>query len=128
MKLYSTEISPFGARVVMQIRLKNLPVEVMPPPEPLRSPELRKRFPQGRIPVLVIDDGDLSESVAIMEFLEDLWPEPPMRPQNAWDRARMRMLCRFNDLYLGPSLAPLFFALYQPDKTTRPATSLLMAQ
>lgn len=111
MQLYSIPFSPYASRCRIQIYHKSLPVEVIAPPGGLRSPEVLAGNPGGRIPVLTTAQGALAESWAIMEFLEDLHPEIPMRPDSDFGRARQRELVRFADLYLASALFPLFRAL-----------------
>jgi maleylpyruvate isomerase len=49
--------------------------------------------PQGRVPALVLDDGSvLVQSMAIMEYLEETIPEPPLLPSDPVGRARVRGL------------------------------------
>ncbi len=45
-----------------------------------------------RIPTLVHDDFSISESSAISEYLDELFPEPPVYPREPRDRARARQL------------------------------------
>lgn len=109
MKLYDVSFSPYASRVRIQARYKGLPIEFVAPPAPLRTPEFKARFPLGKIPVLELDDGtQLAESWAIMEYLEDLHPESPLRPADALGKARMRMVGRAADLHLSPPIFELF--------------------
>lgn len=56
-----------------------------------RAPPFRRKNPAGRVPVLELDDGVcLSESLAIVEYLEELNPEPPMIGTTPLERARVR--------------------------------------
>jgi len=57
-----------------------------------RAPEFLERNPQGLIPVL--DDGGilLAQSLAIIEYLEERYPEPPLLPRAPEPRARARSL------------------------------------
>jgi len=49
--------------------------------------------PQGLVPALVLEDGTvLSQSLAIMEYLDETTPQPPLLPADARGRARVRML------------------------------------
>jgi maleylacetoacetate isomerase len=49
--------------------------------------------PQKLLPVLVTDDGaSLTQSLAIIEYLEDIRPEPPLLPKDPLGRARVRAL------------------------------------
>jgi maleylacetoacetate isomerase len=51
-----------------------------------------ERNPLGYVPAIRIGTTVLSESVAICELLDDLVPQPPLRPADAMTRARMRQL------------------------------------
>lgn len=57
-----------------------------------RSDAHRARSPLAMVPVLHIDGVDLSESVAILEYLEETRPIPSLVPADAKPRARMRQL------------------------------------
>ena len=50
------------------------------------------RSPTGFVPSVVIDGKTMVESVAIIELLEDLFPDPPLFPRDPWARARVRAL------------------------------------
>jgi maleylacetoacetate isomerase len=57
------------------------------------SAEHQARSPIGRVPALVLEDGrSLSESVAILEWLEETIPSPALYPRDPWQRARTRQL------------------------------------
>ena len=47
--------------------------------------------PNGVVPTLVDDGHVIIESQVILEYLDDAYPEPPLRPANATERARMRL-------------------------------------
>jgi maleylpyruvate isomerase len=49
--------------------------------------------PQGLVPALVLEDGTVvTQSLAIIEYLDEVHPSPPLLPQSAVDRARVRAL------------------------------------
>jgi maleylacetoacetate isomerase len=51
--------------------------------------------PQGLVPALVEEDGSiLAQSLAMMEYLDEAYPDPPLLPGDAKDRAYVRMLCQ----------------------------------
>jgi maleylacetoacetate isomerase len=58
------------------------------------SPDYLAVNPQGVVPALVLDDGGppLFQSIAILEYLEDIRPEPPLLPKDPRGRARVRGL------------------------------------
>ena len=58
MKLYSSPFSPYAARVRAQIRLKNLPIAIEPPPGGLRTAEYRAVNPTGKVPALLLELPD----------------------------------------------------------------------
>lgn len=51
-----------------------------------------EKSPMGVVPCLVVDGRPLTESVAIIEWLEDTHPSPPLYPRDPWARARTRQL------------------------------------
>ena len=75
--------------------------------------------PQGLVPALVLDDGTLlTQSLAIIEYLDEIHTEPPLLPQDSLGRARVRMLAQMiacdihpvNNLRVLTSLRTLFGA------------------
>ena len=61
------------------------------------SPEYLKINPNGVIPALIHDGRPLYESGTICEYLDEIFPEPPLSPDNAYDRATMRNWVRHVD-------------------------------
>jgi len=68
-----------------------------------RSPEFLRLNPFGQIPVL--EDGELtiSESIAILEYLEERHPEPALLPREPEQRARVRELMCWSTDYWPPA-------------------------
>jgi glutathione S-transferase len=65
------------------------------------APGFRAKNPLGAVPVLELDDGSaLCESLAIIEYLEELHPEPPMIGRAPLERARVREIERIIDLQI----------------------------
>ena len=56
--------------------------------------------PLGKIPFLRTEHGPLCESEAIVEYLEDRYPEPALMPADPWQRAKVRELVTFIELHL----------------------------
>src|SRR5690242_13878018 len=74
-----------------------------------RKPEFLKKNPLGGLPVLELDDGShLTESLAIIEYLEELHPKPPMLGATPVERARIRELERICELGVLSSVAQIF--------------------
>jgi len=57
---------------------------------PSQTDAVLKRSPLGKIPFIKTADGYLSESQAILEYLEDSYPEHPLYPSDAFERAKTR--------------------------------------
>jgi maleylpyruvate isomerase len=49
--------------------------------------------PQGLVPALAAPEGVLTQSPAILEWLEEVWPEPPLLPSDPFERAEVRAAC-----------------------------------
>jgi len=58
--------------------------------------------PQGLVPTLVTAEGALPQSLAIIEWLDEVYPEPPLLPADAWGRARVRSLAHIIALDVHP--------------------------
>ena len=65
------------------------------------SPEYLKINPNGVVPALIHDGRSLHESGTICEYLDEVFPEPPLRPADAWGRAEMRNWIRHIDGLIG---------------------------
>jgi glutathione S-transferase len=62
------------------------------------KPEFLKLNPNGVIPLLILDDGrSLYESGTICEYLDETHPDPPLRPDDPYQRALMRNWIRHVD-------------------------------
>jgi glutathione S-transferase len=100
MKLYSADLSPYSARVRMQIYAKGLTDIVIELPEHWGMPKFRERFPIGRVPILDIDDDAIPESEVIAQYLEEIYPEPSLLGHTPRENAHIRMLARIGDVYI----------------------------
>jgi glutathione S-transferase len=109
-QLYNSAMSPFGARVVIAARAKNIALETAKlPPEWRTSAEIRALNPIVKIPILIGEDGvALPESETILRYLEDRFPDPTLLPATAEQRAQMNLLIRITDLYVSTPMIRLF--------------------
>jgi len=98
MKLYSYFRSSAAYRVRIALNLKGItyetvPVHLVKDGGHNRRPEFRAVNPQMRIPALVAPSGDvLLQSLAIIEYLEEVQPDPPLLPKDPIARAKIRAL------------------------------------
>jgi maleylacetoacetate isomerase len=95
MKLYTFFRSSAAFRVRIALNLKGLQYEALPKAfarNEHRAPEYLALNPQGLIPALAVDGVVLSQSLAIIEYLNDRHPVPPLLPDDPIDRARVRSM------------------------------------
>jgi maleylacetoacetate isomerase len=75
-----------------------------------RKPEYRAINPQMRVPALKLDSGEvLTQSLAIIEYLDEIDPQPPLLPRDPVERAKVRALALAIACDIHPlnNLAPL---------------------
>jgi len=123
MKLYVFPIAPNPTKVRLYLAEKasgGAKIELTEVTVNLREgeqerPEHLSRNPFGRLPVLELDDGThLIESLAIIEYLEECHPDPPMIGSDAIERARVRELERVAELEVLIPLARIIHATNSP--------------
>jgi len=95
-KLYTYFRSSAAFRVRIALNLKGLkyePIFIHLAKGEHRKPGYSGVYPQGLLPTLVDDDGEvLSQSLAIMEYLDQTHPQPALLPNDPAGRARVRSL------------------------------------
>jgi maleylacetoacetate isomerase len=124
LKLYTYFRSSAAFRVRIALNLKGLAYEpqfVHLAKGEHRKPEYAAVNPQGLVPAL--EDGErlLTQSLAILEYLEETHPQPPLLPSDAFGRARVRSLslliaCEIHPLNNLRTLRHLKQALGQTDE------------
>jgi glutathione S-transferase len=100
MKLYTGDLSPYSARVRMQIYAKGIKDIAFEMPPGFMTAKFREANPIGRIPVLNIDGDLMPESDVIAEYLEEIYPEPRLLGATPRESAHIRTLARIGDIYL----------------------------
>jgi maleylacetoacetate isomerase len=95
MKLYGYFRSSAAFRVRIALNLKGLPCETAPVhllKNEQAAPAYRRVNPQGLVPALEDGGRVLIQSPAIIEYLDETYPTPPLLPRTAEARARVRAL------------------------------------
>ncbi len=98
MKLYNYFRSSASFRVRIALELKGLPYEYVPVhlvKGEHRQPQLAGVLPAQLVPTLVTDAGErIGQSMAIIEYLDEVHPQPPLLPADPLGRARVRALAQ----------------------------------
>jgi maleylacetoacetate isomerase len=97
LRLYGYWRSSAAYRVRIALNLKGLayesvPVHLIRDGGEQHSPEFAATSPQRLVPVLQHGERHIRQSLAIIEYLDELWSEPPLLPATPRDRARARAL------------------------------------
>ena len=99
LQLYSYWRSSAAYRVRIGLNLKGLahsivPVHLLRDGGQQHSAGYREINPQELVPTLCHGQRRLGQSLAILEYLDEFWPEPPLLPANARARHRARALAQ----------------------------------
>jgi maleylpyruvate isomerase len=100
MKLYTYFRSSAAFRVRIALNLKGISYEPVPihltkDGGQQKMPEYRAINPNMRVPSLALSTGDvLTQSMAIVEYLDEVYPEPPLLPVDAVERAQVRAVAQ----------------------------------
>jgi glutathione S-transferase len=123
---YSLSGSPYAWRVWLALEHKGIPYRLRPmsyDAGDFRAPEFAALNPRRRVPVIVEEDGfALYESAAIVEYLEDTWPDRPrLFAAGPRERAIQRRMVREADQYVATELEHLVEAvLFTPPERRAP--------
>jgi len=99
-QLYSYFRSSAAYRVRIALNLKGIPYDTVPIHLQKegginRKPEFRAINPHMRLPALRLDSGDLLiQSLAIIDYLDDIHPQPPLLPQDPIVKAKVRAIAQ----------------------------------
>jgi len=74
------------------------------------DPDYMKLNPKAVVPTLLHDGRTIVESTVICEYLDEVFPEPPLKPVDARDRADMRVWTKGVDELLHPMCAEITFS------------------
>ena len=125
--LYHLWLSPYCRKVRIALGEKGLESELRVEKVWQRRADFLAINPAGKVPVLVEPNGVvLAESTPICEYLDEVYPEPPLLGADPADRAETRRLVNWFDLKFGPEvthnlvdekLMKRFMAMGEPDSS-----------
>lgn len=109
-RIIGNHVSPYARKVFLALDHKSVDYEIDPIVPFFGDDEFTRLNPLRRIPVLIDGDLVIPDSTVICEYLDDRYPEKPLYPADAAQRARARWLEEFADSRLGDVMIwKLFF-------------------
>jgi glutathione S-transferase len=99
LKLYGMPLSNYFNMVKHALQEKGIPYELVTV-RPSQEPEFLAKSPMGKVPMLETAQGCLSETDAILDYLEEAYPQVPLLPQDPFARAKVRQIMKVQELYV----------------------------
>ncbi|SFP89402.1 FtsZ-binding protein FzlA [Tranquillimonas alkanivorans] len=96
-RLFHVPLSPFCRKVRLCLAEKKIEVELVEERYWERDPDFLRRNPAGKVPVLRMNGMTMAESMAICEYVEEKYPEPPLFPATPEGRYETRRLVSWFD-------------------------------
>ena len=97
MKLYTYFRSSAAYRTRIALNLKGVQhdaveVDLRAPASDQQTPDYRSINPQALVPALAVEGTIIAQSLAIIEYLDEVYPDPPLMPRSPVNRARVRAM------------------------------------
>ncbi|MBL8648532.1 MAG: glutathione S-transferase family protein [Sphingosinicella sp.] len=109
MKVYGSTLSPFVRKVVVVLAEKGLDYDLIPSGLPARDPDFLSISPFGKMPAFRDGDFAISDSSAIIHYLDAKYPEPRLIPQAPEDLGRAVWYDEFGDTIVALTGGKVFF-------------------
>jgi len=129
-KVYYAPPSVYGRKVLCVLDEKGLDYEIERmsfQAKDHQKGEYLRVNPNGEIPALDDNGFIVYESTAIIEYLEDEYPEPRLMPEDSEGRARIRMIEDFCDLHMYPAVITALYAKHANEDASTETLDTLKA-
>ena len=110
-KLYGFPVSNYYNMVKLTLLEKGLEFEEVLT-RPSQKEDFLQKSPMGKVPCLVVDEGPLSETDVILDFLEELSSDINFYPADPYQKAKVKELMKSTELYLELVARRLLGALF----------------
>lgn len=98
-KLYGFSVSNYYNMAKFSMLEKGIKFEEVPA-MPSQEKDYTSKSPMGKVPCVETDKGFLSETTAILDYLEALQPTPALLPKDAYAAAKVREIVKVLELYI----------------------------
>jgi glutathione S-transferase len=115
-ELFSYEACPFAQRTRMVLIEKGIPFELTEIDLDTRPSWFREVSPYGKVPLLRHDGRVVYESAIINQYLDEVFPHPPLMPADAYGRAQVRIWMDYCETRYLPAAHRLMAERDQPGK------------
>ncbi|KAK2457338.1 putative glutathione S-transferase [Trifolium repens] len=117
LKVFGLWSSPFSQRVVWTLKLKGVSYEYYGEDLANKSNLLLQYNPiYKKVPVLVHNGKPISESMVIVQYIDETWPQIALLPQDAYERGNVRFWSKFIE---EKSMQMMEFFLYDGERQER---------
>ncbi|XP_027089940.1 glutathione transferase GST 23-like [Coffea eugenioides] len=126
-KLLGYWASPYALRVRSALKLKAIEYEYQEEDLENKSPLLLQGNPvYKKVPVLLHNGKSISESLVILEYIDEVWKHNPLLPEDPYERVRSRFWAKFVDEKCVPALVGIITKVGEElEKSAREARELL---
>lgn len=118
-QIYSNASCPFAQRTRMALIEKDIDFELREVDLGEKPEWFKKISPYGKVPLITHGDERIYESAIINEYLDEVFPEPPLMPSDAAVKAQVRIWFHYCDNYFLTSNFKIFMSRNEPEKQKR---------
>lgn len=114
MKLHGLPLSNYYNMAKHAVLMKGIACEFIQT-RPSQEADYLHKSPMGKIPLLETDQGYLTETDAILDYLDEAFPGPKLFPQDPFARAKVRQLMKVQELYIETPVHNLIGVIFGRD-------------
>ena len=115
LKLHGFAVSNYYNKVKLALLDKGIPFTEVHQGTHSHDEAVLGASPLGKIPFITTEQGGLCESQAIMDYIEAVWPEPPLLPRDPFAAAKVHELTTFIDWHLEMAARQLYGSMFFKD-------------